>query len=128
MLCFFSCLKNYRDALLQLCSLSQGSSPSPTANGAESKIACVQCVEIIMCSVFRYLCTKEGCTSSIMQREGRRERGGGGEGEGEEDLENKEETIRLEKSNILLLGPTGSGQCVCVCVYVVLCVLLCVCV
>ena len=68
-------------------------------------------------------------TEKAAEGEGGEEGEEEGEGEGEEDLENKEETIRLEKSNILLLGPTGSGQCVCVCVcvYVVLCVL-CVCV
>ena len=42
-----------------------------------------------------------------------REEEGGGTEEGETEGEEK---IRLEKSNILLLGPTGSGQYIhCVC-------------
>ena len=43
------------------------------------------------------------------------ERRDGEEGERKETEETPpvEERIRLEKSNILLLGPTGSGKCEC---------------
>ena len=55
---------------------------------------------------------REGEREKVRGGEREKLRGGEKEGEGERAPrgEEEEESIRLEKSNILLLGPTGSGE------------------